>query len=403
MPDGTARYHRLVTSPGGGCSAEEPLSQIRDIRDEWYLAGTSTQPADRTAAESAITRLYAKIGEPAPEFVWVGSPHAAVLAASAGTGGRVSLRSPIQAALRTAMESVHKPSWASVVDSVRDDPAARAWASVWSELGLSPEAALWSATRVSLGDSLEQSLAGTAADALRAAMTDARQEEVVEDALWGQQEAGWIAFHDARRRIGVAGFTEEAAEQLDLWATLARSCGWWWPYRRVCLVSDRPVVVAMQPWPGRDAHRLHCADGPALRFRDGWEVYAWQGVRVPRGFVVSTWSVADILAEPDMDVRQCAITRMGWERFMAEAAFPQVCPNMPEPEDNGTLTLYDVPDQLFGRPSRMLVWIPAGPDHEGRQPLFAIAVPADTADPVEAFDWTDEHDDELQMFTVHLG
>jgi hypothetical protein len=47
------------------------------IREEWLGIGRSTEPADRAAAEQAISILYARHGRPRPAFLWVDSPGAA--------------------------------------------------------------------------------------------------------------------------------------------------------------------------------------------------------------------------------------------------------------------------------------------------------------------------------------
>lgn len=382
----------------------EQLSRIRAIRDEWFAVGTRTGPADRTAAQAAITALYRQVGAAAPTVVWADSPLEAVRIVAARRGGRVSLRHRLQQAVESELSSLDEPSWATLLDAVRGDEAAMRWASVWSQLGTNPAAALWSATRTSLGQSLETSVGVTLAAALRAELgelasghDDPVRGDIVDDALWGQQDAGWIAFHDARRRLGMATFTASATAHLDRWADLARSCGWWWPYEGLCVASERPAVLRLEPWPLHDAHRLHCADGPAMRFGDGWQVHAWHGTRVPSSFVDGDWSVADILAEPAFEVRHRAIQRMGWDRFLTGAAFAETA-RAPAPEDGGMLVLYDVPDRLFGQPARMLVWTPADPGHDGDLTAFAMAVPAALADPVAAFDWTWEHEDELRTF-----
>ncbi|MGI5232068.1 DUF6745 domain-containing protein [Actinoallomurus sp. CA-142502] len=57
----------------------------------------------------------------------------------------------------------------------------------------------------------------------------------------------------------------------------ARSCGWWWPRERVCVVSDRPVSLSTEVWQDNGNVRLHDPDGRAGRasagrrcLRRGW-------------------------------------------------------------------------------------------------------------------------------------
>jgi hypothetical protein len=346
-------------------------ASVHAIREEWLAAGTDTGPADRERAECAITGLYAAIGQAPPAFAWVASPRH-------GYAPPHSLSASLRERVKASMRANPQPSWADLADL---SPAQA------GRLRRRGEPKLWALTRESLGYTLEKSIGTVISQA--ASLDDA----VLADALWGQQDAAWIAYQDARPRLGLATFVPDAAEQLRLWSEVARSCGWWWPGREVCVVSERPELVATQPWPGHDAHRLHHDTGPALRFRDGWEVFAWRGVRVPGDFIQTRWSAGDIVAEPRFAVRQAAIDRMGWDRFLAEAGFAQVARTAAEPEGNGTVSLYDVPDGLFGMPARMMVWVPA----RGRT-VFAAGVPRDLTDPVGAYEWSFEHEDELRMF-----
>jgi hypothetical protein len=342
------------------------IDAVRALRDEWYAVGTSTEPADRVTAEAGVTGLYAWIGESAPAMVWADSPLAAARRAQEAQGPSQSLQS-----LREAWQAAAKRA----LEGLPEGHSQR-------------ELELRTAIRSMLGETLERSVGQTIEAALRA-------ESVgnVEDALWGQQDAGWIAWQDARRRLGLVPFTAEASALLDLWVSVARSCGWLWPYQGKCFFSERPASVVMEPCLAGQAHRLHRADGPALSFRDGWEIYAWRG-----GFVGGPEvSVEAILAEPTFQARQRGIERMGWHRFLAEAAFVCVGPRVPAPdEDNGTVTLYEVPQRLFGRPARLLVWVA-----RGERDVFFVAVPPGQADPVEAYEWAwDQPDDELVMFEI---
>ena len=91
-----------------------------------------------------------------------------------------------------------------------------------------------------------------------------------------------------------------------LWQ-VANSAGWVVPYEHVCWVSERPAEVHAD-----QRARLHCVDGPALRYRDGWSVYAWKGAKL------STWMIetpnqitpAAIDHEFDPAVRDCMIEIM---------------------------------------------------------------------------------------------
>ncbi|MFD0853245.1 hypothetical protein ACFQ07_13475, partial [Actinomadura adrarensis] len=48
------------------------------IREKWFGRALSTRPADRPAAEAAISGLYRSVGLDPPRFHWVSSPLMAV-------------------------------------------------------------------------------------------------------------------------------------------------------------------------------------------------------------------------------------------------------------------------------------------------------------------------------------
>ena len=95
------------------------------------------------------------------------------------------------------------------------------------------------------------------------------------------------------------------------------SVGWIVPYQNVCWVSERPNVIHM------DAQgRLHCADGPALQYPDGWCVWAWKGIEVPAWTIrhPERITVSTLDAEIDPLVRHSLIEIMTPERLLASGA-----------------------------------------------------------------------------------
>ena len=89
---------------------------------------------------------------------------------------------------------------------------------------------------------------------------------------------------------------------------------WWWPYRQFCIVSERPSEVHTA-----DGRHLHNDAGPAVRFRDGWCVWAIDGVVVDEQVVLhpETQSLRKIRGEPNTEVKRIRIERYGWDRYLA--------------------------------------------------------------------------------------
>jgi len=131
-----------------------------------------------------------------------------------------------------------------------------------------------------------------------------------------------------------------------------------------CIVSDRQTTSI------RDAeNRLHCPDGPARTWGDGWAVWYWHGVLVPRTLIEGTWSTSDILREPNVEVRQVGNTQE-------------------DPGNPGqTMTLYDVPSQIYDEPVRVLLVTNGSAERDGTRRRFGLTVPADIDIPINAQAW----------------
>jgi len=155
-------------------------------------------------------------------------------------------------------------------------------------------------------------------------------------------------------------------------------------HTRFWIVADRHTTVHV------DADRRpHNPDGPARTWGDGWAVWYWHGTRVPAGLIAGEWSTDRILREPNAEVRRCAIERMGWPRFIADAGLRQVGDTAPDPGNPGyELALYDVPEQIYDVPVRVVLVSNATPERDGTRHRFGLTVPADINDPISAASWT---------------
>ncbi|WP_165966511.1 DUF6745 domain-containing protein [Actinomadura sp. 7K507] len=184
---------------------------------------------------------------------------------------------------------------------------------------------------------------------------------------------------------------------------LAPAVGWWWALNEVALLTPPPVEVHTD-----GSGRLHSEDGPAVRYLDGFAQHCWRGQVVPPDLVDPGWSAADIAYGSDEalrgraaeglgsasyaatlraadvvpDLRRCAVERLGWARFAAEAPLARVGEPVADPADPGCeLALYDVPAAVFGRAARVV--LRAGGGRSGT----AVLVPTDASDPVAAASW----------------
>jgi hypothetical protein len=165
---------------------------------------------------------------------------------------------------------------------------------------------------------------------------------------------------------------------------LARSCGCWWPFERACFLTERPVIARATERHSPSAWSPllpHCPDGPAIAFRDGWAVHAWHGRRVPASLVEDGWDVPAIFAERNVELRRCAIEKVGWDEI--ERHLHRVASAADPGNPGQVLTLCDLPEGSAIRGARVLLCSNGTPEATapGR---FGLLVPARHADPVTA-------------------
>ncbi|MBB5953591.1 hypothetical protein FHS29_000161 [Saccharothrix tamanrassetensis] len=333
--------------------AEDRAATIRaaETGAEWLRHALCTDPADRPAAEEAITGLYRLLDRPPPGFVWVDSPHAAVEVLPP-QADRVSYRGPwlLENELATLVSNL-KQRLADRCGGRRHDLPVR--------------------------DVLRRTVAESVAGLIR------RDLPARLGLLWyGQQEADWIAHYDAHRPN--ARFRPGDEAQLDLWAAVARSCGWWWPREGVCVIAERPSAIHTEPLD--DGLRLHHDSGPAVEFRDGCAVHVWHGTRVP-SWVVDDPSADRIDAEANVEVRRCAIERIGWEAYLDRAGL-RLLARAPDPGNPGSeLQLYDL-SQWQGARTRLLPAVNGSLERDGTRRRYGLGVPPWFDDPVDAAGWS---------------
>ncbi|MFF5208482.1 DUF6745 domain-containing protein [Streptosporangium sp. NPDC000396] len=338
--------------------------EAAEVREEWLGWALSTLPADRPAAEAAISGLYSLIGLAPPRFHWVPSPVAALETVPPG----VRLR-PSEAIERMSEWPVPHRLSSLMRGLCRELDAQVRW------VHQPMDQLIRQKVRNSLSRSADSSL-------FEPLLTVHASRYRLKNVWYGTQCASWVAHYDALRRAAGVVFTPEQTRQFDLWVTAARSCGWWWPREGVCVISERPVAVHTEVWGDDGEVRLHCADGPAVRYADGWDVHAWHGTQVP-SWVITDPSVQRIAREVNVEVRRCAIEHIGWASYIGRAGLRLVA-SAPDPGNPGSeLRLYDMRKE-----TRVLLAVNGSVERDGRRRRYGLTVPGFFDDPIAAAGWT---------------
>lgn len=387
------------------------------VRDEWLRVGLSTEPADRAGAEAGVRLAYQTAGLPSPRAViWLDSPLLGVVAAvmlePAGVDQWERARTQLRA---RAGEQV----WARVRALVQ----AKAGAQVWQRAGGRTSSAVWEqvvlraceqVNRVWL-EHVAEPLYGRVFEALwevdwqvwRRVALQVRLQLVQQLEVWWSplhRPQSWIQVGPRRWEPMVGPRVEDAelgggqhlAAQLSMPAYFAqllpglagpqplqglmlaaRSAGWWWLFDDVAVLTERPRSLHRD-----DQGRLHHPHGAAIGYPDGWGVWAWHGVRVPRGVIAQpeTLTVQRIRDEANLEIRRVMLERYGQERYLRDADAQRV-----HADQTGVLWRCELPDD---DPLVMVQVRNATPEPDGSRRSYWLRVPPDVQTARQAVAWT---------------
>ena len=208
---------------------KEQEAQLAIYRDKWLAIGLSTEKADRKKAEMGIQTAYSSAGLPTvKKIVWCGSP--------------------LSSGLTRAIVLNFKKLPASVGDSVGASVGA------------------------SVGDSVRDSVRDSVGDSVR---SNARDEHY--RAGYGCHDASWLGFYQYFLEV----LKLESCKKLIPLMDFAQEGGWFYPYKNICLISERPTELHLAP-NDRGIRVIHRDGGPSIAYADGFSVWALNGVRVPQ-------------------------------------------------------------------------------------------------------------------------
>ena len=371
------------------------LDRLPAHRDAWIANALSCEPADRARATEAIRGLYraAALTPPPPEReVFVRSPFTAHIAGGVAAGVWWLRDNPDR----------HGALFGRQVSDVEVMAAVPLACAVAVDAGMAVLEGR--PRRVFLPPATTRDATDAATDAATAAATYAATDDATAAALaaatfmirctslaWRMHNGGsdwsaWPAYLSFFDRI--AGLDLDMHPKWRHYEQAASASASRIIHERFWIASDRHTIVHTES-AGGALRRLHCADGPARAWADGWALWYWHGTRVPADLVETGWDTPRILREQNTEVRRCAIERLGWDQFIAAAGLQQVGDTVADPGNPGQgLALYDVPEQIYGDADvRVLLCTNGTVERDGTRRRFGLTVPADITDPIAAAAW----------------
>ena len=147
----------------------------------------------------------------------------------------------------------------------------------------------------------------------------AGKDGLIEAAKWGScyqggnMWAAWDSYLTAARDI--LGLDLPQHVSYAFWEQAAIHGGFRVMHPDFCIVCDFPEILKVD-----DRNLPHCENGPSHRWRDGWSLYHWHGIRIPDAWIEDKTALtpAIALSWPNVEQRRAAIEIVGWARVLDE-------------------------------------------------------------------------------------
>ena len=311
----------------------EQAAQMGAWAQRWIDIGLSTEPMDLPRFERAVRAAYELSGLDQPVVV-VPVPSPLHLALAAPMAARIIEeieRSGKRPRSATVRDTVRATVRATVDDTVDDTVGATVGATVRATVDDTVRATVDDTVRATVDDTVDDTVGATVDDTVDDTVgatvddtVDALGPSVLRDTIlrywayviggqfwvgrgwWWRGGPACVSFFQDVCGLELPDHIARAARAYQ--ETAASAC-WWWPHRRFVMVSDRPMVIRRD-----ERGRLHCEDGPAVAWQDGFSVYAWHGVRVEKEVIltpVDRLTRDFVLGHPNAEVRRVLMERIG--------------------------------------------------------------------------------------------
>ena len=151
------------------------------------------------------------------------------------------------------------------------------------------------------------------------------------------------------------------------------NCGWIYPFAKTCLVCERPEYLSFD-----SENRPHAEGKPALKFADGFSVYANHGVILPEKYgklPPQQWQPQWLLNEPNGEIRRVLIQGIGYGRLCLEL-------DATELDSWREYTLLAIDHNLDVEPIHLLKMVCPSTEH-----IHVLRVPPEMQTSREAINW----------------
>ncbi len=264
----------------------EQEKQLPIFREEMRAKGLRLQWASDKEMRNAVRGLYRGAGLKAPNVLVFDSPAACLIARGnmMNSDAKRQLSGQFERQLRGQL-----------------------WGQLWDQL--------WHQIRNQLRNQLVDQLRNQLGEQLDGQLEEQLEEQLrsqIYETTWfaGGSEVYWVAFCKFCEQIGCI---LNNSDWLLSWDKYSETCGALYPYKEIAFVSRRPTKLHFN-----QQRVLHCENGPAMAFGDGFSIHAWNGTRVPSHWIEAPEKVdpTEILKTKNVEQRAAGVAIVGMERML---------------------------------------------------------------------------------------
>lgn len=288
---------RLPNKATGGITAAERAAMVEHVK-LWMARTFRTDPIEPDKIVPAIQGLYRAANLKPPRIAIVPSP--LVMAFAYGASAAIWHRRAATAAATYA--ATRAATYAATADATDDATAdaAKACVELAGKFGIDC-ARRWS-DRYQGGN------------------------------MWISYDCYLTAYRD------ILGLRLREHDAYSHWEQAAIHGGFRVMHEKFCIVSDFPEFIKIDA-----QNRPHCENGPSHRWRDGWSLYHWHGVRIPARWIEqrNTLDPREVIQTKNIEQRAAGAAIIGWPR-MAKALKRKIIDGDPD-TDLGALIELELP------------------------------------------------------------
>jgi hypothetical protein len=195
---------------------------------------------------------------------------------------------------------------------------------------------------------------------------------------WTSSSLGWLRwlvfFNEFVLPVRLA---PEIEREIERWTFISRQVFGMVFFENVVFVSERPTLLRLD-----ERIRIHCDDGPAVEFSDGFRIHSWHGTLVSEYIIErpEEITVEKINSEINTEVRRVMIERFGQGRYLSESDSLKI-----HHDEFGELYRKQVEDD---EPLVMVKLRNSTAEPDGTYKYYFLRVPPDTSTAREAVAWT---------------